>query len=79
MSAVTRLQDGEHYAERFRGSAWLLAEDEWGDLRVPSVRGRIKHGEPWWVKHYNPRNPLHWPYALWTVLNARLAYIEGVS
>ena len=69
---LAALQDGEHYI----GSAWVLAEDDWGDLRVPSIRGRIKHGEPWWAKHYNSRHPLHRLYARWTLHRGGIGMIE---
>lgn len=72
---IASFQDGEHEASGF-GASWVLAEDDWGSLRVPSIRERVKHGEPWWVKHFNPRNPWHLVFYIWTRIKRGVAMVE---
>lgn len=70
------LEDGDHYVTGF-GASWVLGENDWGDLYVPSLRERLRRGEPWWAKSFRPRNPLHWPFALWTLIRRGFAFIES--
>lgn len=57
-----------------RGNQWLLGEDERGDLWAPSLRRR-----DWWSARFNPRNPLHWPFWLWSRTCRKIAMIEVYS
>ena len=59
------------------GTSWVLGEDEDGYLRVPAIRDRIRRGQPWWRKTFNPRNPWHWPFWLWTRLRGGPTWIES--
>lgn len=49
----------------------LLAEDERGDLWVPSLNHR-----GWWDRRFNPHNPAHWRYWLRSRRLMRVAMIE---
>lgn len=76
MNAIyARLERGE-YVEGF-GASWVLGQDEDGDLRVPSVVQRLKRGEPWWSKRFNPRNPWHWVFFVWTRAKGGATWIES--
>jgi len=59
------------------GASMCLAQDDWGDLVVPSVRERIRRGEPWWVKPYSPRNPWHLILLVWSRVRGGFAYVEA--
>jgi hypothetical protein len=50
----------------------LLAEDERGDLWVPSAMRAN-----WWDRRFNPRNPLHWEYWLRSRLRRNVVMIES--
>jgi hypothetical protein len=48
----------------------LLAEDDYGDLFVPSFRRR-----GWWVARLDARKPWHWPSYLRSRLTGRMAMV----
>lgn len=58
-------------------AANLLAEDERGDLYVPSLTRA-----DWWDRRFDPRNPTHWPYWLRSRIRRNIVmideYTEGI-
>lgn len=64
-------------AERVRGSDALLwghlAEDDWGDLWVPSWTRKTL-----WDRRFSPWRPTHWPYWLRSRLTRKLAFVEAI-
>lgn len=50
----------------------LLAEDDWGDLLVPS-----RTRSDWWDRRYNPKNPMHWRFWLLSRLSRKIVMVEA--
>lgn len=72
-----RRQHWTETAERTCGSyglpvIGLVAEDDYGDLRVPSLR-RLN----WWHERLDLRKPWHWPSYMRSRITRRLVMVEA--